>query len=483
MARTGKGIVVFMCLVAAAPAAAQTPARIDPERLRTVPQELQIDPTRLQARDRQLTQVQTAQQFADPGGYESRADNGPWIGWVNFNRSTDPVVSNGTNISRTYEEVAGGVRFGLGDRQTPEVVLCRDGSRDCAGGSPSGGHALRDVDGVLRIDFAQPVFAVTVAAAPDWTRDVRAEVFQIEGWGNGDILVQAQQAVSPEYVVGENWVQLTLNGQQRQTATVATTPPGAVTATEFDYVIIRAFNANGAPVNAPILIDDLRFADNRGSTPLDDQGPRTGGLDPMLDDTRDLGPGLQREAEVIREGGTRENSLYPVARRIRMAIDYEAAEQAAQRQRADVNLQISIPTALGRADDVSVPILAPLGAFESENPRGALADGVAFMGRPDFYHLILPTELGEAVITGTRLASPSAYGERNVGTLQSGSGYDGAFASFNLYGVAYAVRITCEGVATPADGRTEEPPCNNPVELDALLDRLFLFIPPEEDRQ
>jgi hypothetical protein len=308
-------------------------------------------------------------------------------------------------------------------------------------------------DGVLRIDFARPVFAVTVLIAPDWTRDIRAEVFQIEGWGDGDILRQSQAAAPVQYSVGENWVQLTLSGQQPQTATVARAPEPA---TEFDYVVIRAFNANGGAVSAPILIDDLRFADAFGATPLDAWGPRTGGLDPMLDDTERLGAGLQQDAETIREGGEREDTLYPVARRIRMAIDYEAAQQGAENQRARVDAPISIPTRLGRNENVSVPILAPLGAFADENPRGDLADGVAFMGRPDFYHLILPTELGEAVITGTRLASPTPQGRSQIGTIAIGRGYGGARASFNLYGASYSVRLSCDG------SDLDDEPCNDP---------------------
>lgn len=476
MAGTIKGLIAAIGICVTAGAVAQQPARIDPERLQSPPQQFQIDPSRLQIRDAQVAQTQPTQQFPDPGGYGARADNGPWVGWINFNRSGQPAVSDGTDITRTYEEVAGGVRFGLGERQAPEVILCRDASRDCASGAPSGGHALRELDGVLRIDFAQPVFAVTVSAAADWTRDVRAEVFQIEGWGNGDILIQAQQALSPEYVAGQNWVQLTLNGQQRQTATnTIAAGTGPATTTEFDYVIIRALNANGGAVNAPVLIDDLRFADNRGETPLDDQGPRTGGLDNMLDDTRRLGARLQRDAVTIREGGPRQDALYPVARRVRMAIDYEAAREGAERQRTDIDLDISIPTRLGRAEDVSVPILAPLGAFEDEDPRGDLAEGVAFMGRPDFYHLILPTNLGEAVITGTRLATPSRHGQDRLGTLEIGRGYAGARSSFNLYGASYSVRLSCEG-----SDITDEP-CSDPIALETLLERLILFIPPEED--
>jgi len=479
MARAIAGIVAFIGLAAVSNTVAQEPARIDPNALQQAQERLQqVDPDRLEIQEFRLQPAQTdAQQFPDPAGYQSRADTGPWLGWVNFNRSGEPAVSAGASITRAYEDVAGGVRFSFGERPAPQMIVCREGGRECGGGAPSGGHVLRDEDGVLRIDFARSVFAVTLFISPDWTRDIRADVFQIEGWGDGDILLQARANAPAQYTLGENWVRLTLNGQQRQTATVTAAPTGAAPAIEFDYVVIRAFNANGGTVNAPILIDDLRFADTYGETPLDNLGPRTGGLDPMLEDTGRLGPSLEREAETIREGGARENALYPVARRIRMAIDYEAAQRGAEGQRARIDADISIPTRLGRAENVSAPILAPLGAFAEENPRGELAEDVAFMGRPDFYHLILPTELGEAVITGTRLASPTETGRNRIGTIAVGRGYGGARASFNLYGASYSVRLSCDG------SDLDDQPCNDPAALETLLERLFLFMPPEEDRR
>jgi hypothetical protein len=63
---------------------------------------------------------------------------------VNFNRSGEPAVSDGAAITRAYEDIAGGVRFGFGERQAPQIMVCSDGGRECAGGAPSGGHVLRD---------------------------------------------------------------------------------------------------------------------------------------------------------------------------------------------------------------------------------------------------------------------------------------------------------------------------------------------------
>ncbi len=472
------GIAGLASLTLSASLAQQAPALIDPEALQRAQQQIQrVDPSRLQLRDNILQQQQTdAQQFPGTAGYAQRADNGPWFGWVNFNRGGEPPTADGMDISRIYEDAAGGVRFGFGARQAPALMLCRDGTAMCGpGGAPSGGHVMRVAENTLRIDFARPAVAVTMLAAPDWTRDIRANVFVIEGWADGDGLLVEQVNAPLRPVTGESWVRLTLSGQQRQTTAVAAAPAAAAP-TEFDFVIVRALNANGGPVNAPFLIDDLRFADQIGPTALDDLGPRAGGLDPMLDDTQRLAEALQSQAETIREGGPRQNALYPAARRIRMAIDYDAALQGAQAQRQFVNAQVSLPTALGRAEDVSVPILAPLGVFAEENPRGDLAADVGFMGRPDFYHLIIPTELGEAVITGTRLATPTRQGARDMGTLAIGRGYAGAHARFNLYGASYAVRLSCEGSDLIE-------PCNDPEELEALLERLFLFIPPEEDQR
>lgn len=485
MARTKTGIAINALVGAAASAGLagaaaglqQSPARLDPEALQRAQQQIQrIDPARLQIPDN-LQQVQTdPPQFPGTAGYAQPAEDGAWFGWVNFNRGGDPLITDGMAVSRAYEDAAGGVRFGFGAPQAPTLMLCQDGSAMCGpDGAPSGGHVMRNENGVLRIDFARPTLAVTLLASSDWTRDIRAEAFVIEGWADGDSVLVQQVAAPVRPVAGQSWVSLTLSGQQRQTAAVAAAP-AAAPATEFDFVLIRALNANGGPVDAPFLIDDLRFADQFGPTALDDLGPRAGGLDPMLDDTRRLARDLQRGAETIREGGPRNNALYPTARRIRMAIDYEAAQQGARAQRRLVDAAVSIPTRLGREQDVSVPILAPLGVFADENPRGALAEGVGFMGRPDFYHLIVPTQLGEAVITGTRLATPTRQGERDMGTLAIGAGYAGANASFNLYGASYAVRLSCEGSDLVE-------PCNDPEELEALLERLFLFIPPEEDQR
>ena len=474
---TVAGVIALTVLATPAAWAQQSPARIDPQAVQRAQQQIQrIDPSRLQLRDAIAQRTQPdAQQFPGAAGYVQRADDAPWLGWVNFNRSGEPPVIGGMDISRSYEDLAGGVRFGFGARRAPTLMLCRDGATTCgADGAPSGGHVMRVAENVLRIDFARPTVAVTMMATPDWARDVRAEVFVIEGWADGDTMLVEQVFAPSRPVTGESWVRLTLSAQPRQTTAAAA--PATTEAVEFDFVVIRALNANGGPVNAPFLIDDLRFADQFGPAALDDLGPRAGGLDPMLDDTGRLARNLQRDAETIREGGLRNNAIYPAARRIRMAIDYEAAQQGASAQREFVDAQISLPTALGRAEDVSVPILAPLGAFADENPRSELAEGVGFMGRPDFYHLILPTELGEAVITGTRLATPTRQGAHDMGTLAIGRGYGGANASFNLYGASYAVRLSCEGSDLAE-------PCNAPEELEALLERLFLFIPPEEDQR
>ncbi len=482
MARTILGAAILAGMLATASAVPQEPARIDPERLRAVQEQLQIDPSRLQVQDGIRQQIQPdAQQFPDPGGYEARTDTGPWLGWVNFSLDRELGLLPRLGVTDRLVGIAGGVRFDFGQPNASEIITCSDGGRECAGGAPTGATALRDEDGVLRIDFARPVFAVTAFAAPDWTRDVRAEVFQIEGWGNGDILLQQQVSVPREYVVGENWVRLTLNGQQtqRQTATAATTASGPVT--EFDYVIVRAFNANGAPVNAPILIDDLRFADNYGPTPFDGLGPRAAGLADMVTETGRLRPALERAAQTIRPGGRRDNGEYAVAQRIRMAIDYPAAELGARRQRDLIDAPLDIISRLPGLDRsggrMSVPLLVPLAAFENEDPSAGLANAVALMEREDFYHLILPTELGEAVITGTRLATPSRHGRSRMGQLEIGRGYAGARASFNLYGASYSVRLSCPG------SDVEDEPCNDPAALQTLLDRLFLFVPPEEDRR
>ncbi|MCP2669989.1 hypothetical protein NHF40_03505 [Maricaulaceae bacterium EIL42A08] len=482
MAKATLGIAVLASLATTAAAVCQVPTRIDPEQLRAAQERLQqVDPTRFQLQDGQLQQVQPdAQQFPDPGGYEARTDNGPWLGWVNFSLDRELGLLPGTRIASRLVGTAGGVRFGFSEDIAPALVACPDGGRQCAGGAPSGGYALRDGDGVLRLDFARPVFAVTVAAAPDWTQSPRAEVFQIEGWSNGDIALQQQVAVSPEYVTGENWVQLTLNGQQAQRQSATTAATGATTSTEFDYVIIRAFNANGAPINAPILIDDLRFADNYGRTPFEALGPRTGGLRDMLTETARLRPNVRDTGDVIRPAGRRDDSLFPVGQRVRMAIDYPAAEQAALRQRTRVGARLGLIARLAgerQSNRMSVPLLVPLAAFNDEDPDAGLADGVALMEREDFYHLILPTELGEAVITGTRLATPSQHGRSRIGQLEIGRGYAGARASFNLYGASYSVRLSCEG------SDIDDEPCNDPEALETLLDRLFLFMPPEEDRR
>jgi hypothetical protein len=487
MARSLGPIALIAALVAGS-AHAQEPARLDPERLRAAQERLQtFDPSRLNIQDAQLDasrlqQVQPTQQFPDPGGYEARADNGPWIGWVNFSLDRELGLLPGNPVANRLVGMAGGVRFGFSEDNAPALVRCADGGRECAGGPPTGANALRDPDGVLRIDFAQPVFAVTVSAAPDWTRDVRAEVFQIEGWGNGDILLQQQVAVSPEYVVGENWVSLTLNGQQtqRQTATTAAPSTGAGV-TEFDYVIIRAFNANGSPVNAPILIDDLRFADARGRTPFEALGPRAGGLRDMVTETGRLRASLNDVGDSIRPAARRPDGLFPVAQRMRMAIDWPAAELGALGQRSRVAARLDmiarLPGAERRAHRMTLPMLLPLAAFRDEDPTAGLAEGVALMEREDFYHLILPTQMGEAVITGTRLATPSRHGRSRMGQLEIGRGYAGARASFNLYGASYSVRLSCEG------SDMDDAPCNDPEALETLLDRLFLFMPAEEDRR
>ena len=457
----------------------QAPARIDSNTLQRAQQQIQqIDQSRLQARDAQTQ----PDQFAGAAGYSAQADRGSWLGWVNFNRGGEPALSDGMDVSRAYEDAAGGVRFGFDARQAPTLMLCRDGTNMCGGRAPSGGHVMRSPSSTLRIDFARPTMAMTMMAAPDWSRDVRAELFVVEGWANGDIVLTERVQAPFQPGSDENWLRLTLSGQQ-QPATTLAAAPRTVEPTTFDYVIVRALNANGGPVNAPFLIDDLRFLDQAGPTPLDALGPRASGFESMLEETHNMGPRLWSGAETLRDGGGREHALYPAARRVRLAIDYDSAEAGARRQRNELNAAVSVPTALGRAETVSVPILAPLGVFQDENPRGDLADGVGFMGHRDFYHLILPTEMGEAVITGTRLATPSEYGERHAGTLMTGSGYDGARASFSLYGAAYSVRMTCEGVDAVAVGRIEQPPCNDPAELDALLERLFLFLPPEGDRR
>jgi hypothetical protein len=123
-------------------------------------------------------------------------------------------------------------------------------------------------------------------------------------------------------------------------------------------------------------------------------------------------------------------------------------------------------------EPMTLPILAPLGIFNDEDPDAGIADHVRFTRRGDYFHLRLNSEIGRVVISGTRIVARENANSLGPGELHVSSGYDGAYASFNLYGAAYSVRVGCG---------TEEidEPCNDPEALRTLLDRLILWLPEE----
>lgn len=471
MRSTALIISAIAAFAAGAASHAQQTPRIDPEALRRAQQELDLGrfqlPQRLQAQPGQVDEPD----FNTGSGYQLNPGNGLWYGWVNFDQNRELGLVEGEAVNQGWRAQAGGVRFAAGQREGARIIRCGTSSNTCALPQPDSPDALISGvgEGRLRIDFAQPVVAVTALVAPDRSVDQSAELFVMEGWRDGDIASVTRQEVQIYDSPGAGWTRLTLSGLAA--ATRATTAARAAqTGQEFDYVIIRAVTANGADTQTPIVLDALRFADNYGPTPYDSLGPRAGGLQGMLDDSAQTGARQLQRAEIVQPGGRREGMNYPVAERMRMPIDMGAARTAAVRQRAVMGREMPLPAALGGREAVTLPILAPLGVFQDEDPALGLADGVRFTGHSDYFHLRFNSDIGRVVISGTRIVSPSQRGAPASGQLEVSAGYDGAYASFALYGASYSVRVACGTEEVDA-------PCNDPDALRTLLDRLIMWMP------
>lgn len=468
-----QGIAGVAGLIAASASAhAQQAPQIDPEAVRRAQSPVQSDlqlPERLQA-----ARIQTDEpNFNTGSGYELNEANSLWYGWVNFDQDRELGLLEGRVANLGWRGEAGGVRFATGQREGARIIRCGAGSNTCALSQPDSPDALiaGAGSGFIRIDFAQPVSAVTALVAPDRGFGTEPDLFVMEGWRNGDIASVTRGEVQIYDSNAQGWTRLTLSGLADATrATTAATV--SASGQEFDYVIIRGVTANGAETRTPIVIDALRFADRYGPTPFDSLGPRTGGLQDMLDETRRTGARLAARGEIVQQGGQRDGLRYPVAERMRMPMDQTAIRNAALRQRQIIAMDLPEAAGLRGREPMTVPILAPLGIFNGEDPAAGAADHVRFTGRQDYFHLRFDSEIGRVVISGTRIVTPGRAGEPGPGELQVSSGYDGAYASFNLYGAAYSVRVACG---------TEEidEPCNDPEALRTLLDRLILWMPEE----
>jgi len=453
-------------------AAAQQRPQIDPDVLRQVPiQDLDLS----RVRPLQSLQVQPDEadepDFNSGSGYELNSGNGLWYGWVNFDQDRGLGLVEGRIVNLGWREQAGGVRFGGGQREGARIVRCGPGSNTCALPQPDSPDALIASSGVLRIDFAQPVVAVTALVAPDRSVGREPDLFVMEGWRDGDIVSVTRGEVQIYDSNAQGWTRLTLSGlADAARATTAVTAPSD--GREFDYVIIRGVTANGAQTPTPIVLDALRFADRHGPTPFDSLGPRAGGLQSMLEETRRTGARLAAQGRVIQPGGVREGMRYPAAEHMRMPMDMPAARNAALRQRQLMAMELPAAAGLRGREPMTLPILAPLGIFRGEDPAAGAAEHVRFTGRSDYFHLRFDSEIGRVVISGTRIVARPQAGEQGPGEMHVSSGYDGAYASFNLYGAAYSVRVACG---------TEEigAPCNDPDALLTLLDRLILWMPEE----
>lgn len=471
--RISQGLCIVVSTVAlAAGAAAQQVPQIDPEFLR-----------RAQVQDRsdlQLSQPLQAQRV-DPSqpdyntgsGYAFNQNNELWYGWVNFDQDRLQGLVEGPVESTSWREQAGGVRFATGQSGSIALFRCGSGSNSCAVPQAESPDALiaRTNTGALRIDFARPVAAVSAVVAPDRSFDVEADLFVMEGWRDGDIASVTRGQVEIYDSNARGWTRLTLSGLA-DTSRTATSAATAGAGTEFDYVIIRALTANGSATRSPFIVDAVRFADRYGSTPFDSLGPRAAGFQDMLDETRQFGARLSAQAEVIQDGGRREDLQYPAAQWVRMPMDREMIRRAAQRQRRTMAMDLPESGGFRGRERMTVPILAPLGVFTAEDPELGIAEHVRFTGRRDYFHLRFDSQVGRAVVSGTRIVTPGRPGEPGPGELLVSAGYDGAYASFNLYGAAYSVRVAC------GTEETDEP-CNDPEALRTLLDRLILWMPEE----
>lgn len=447
---------------------AQQAPTIDPDAIRRIQN---ADLTRFQLPER--LQAQAIQpdpvNFETGSGYALNPENELWYGWVNFDQDRELGLVAGRLLNLGWREQAGGVRFATGQRAGARIIRCGSGSNTCPSPQTSSPDALVSETGTLRIDFAQPVAAVTALVSPDRSQRLQPDLFVMEAWSGGDIVSVTRGQVEIFDSPAQGWTRLTLSGQPNGTrATTAATGP----AQDFDYVIIRGLNANGGTVEAPLVVDGLRFADRHGPTPFDSLGVRAGGLQDMLDETRRSGARLMVQGEVVERRRRREDLVYPLAEWVRMPIDMASARTAAARQRAVMAMELPLASRIRGREPMTVPILAPLGVFRGEDPAAGPDETVRFTGHSDYFHLRFDSDIGRVVISGTRIVTPGRAGEPGPGELLITSGYDGAYASFNLYGASYSVRVACG---------TEEvdEPCNDPEALRTLLDRLILWMPEE----
>lgn len=474
--------IAFLLACAAAALAAgglvqaQQLPQIDPEQLQR-PQQFELDRAPLFERQQAARAQADEPEFNTGAGYQLNPGNELWYGWVNFDQDRSLGLLEGADASLGWREQAGGVRFAAGQREGARIIRCASGSNTCALPQPDSPDALIAGAGAgyLRVDFARPVTAVTALVAPDRSFGAEPDLFVMEGWRDGDIAASAREEVQIYDSAGRGWTRLTLSGfasAARDAAALSAAADGQ----EFDYVIIRGVTANGAQTQTPIVMDALRFADRYGPTPFDSLGPRSGGLQSMLDETGRMRQRLQSRAEPVRTDapreGMREGMRYPAARHMRMPVDMGAARTAAVRQRDMMSLDIALLSDLVGREAPRLPVLAPLAIFVDEDPDAGLAERVRFTSRSNYFHLRFDSEIGRVVISGTRIVTPDVDRPGAPGQLEIMSGYDGAFASFNLYGAAYSVRIACG---------TEEldEPCNDPEILRTLIDRLFVFMPQE----
>jgi len=390
-----------------------------------------------------------------------------WTGWVNFEPERERRIVPGSDIGSAYAEIAGGVRF-VADAGAVRLQECgfnlNQPSR-CQYPAPEGRHAAFAPGSGFSIVFDQPAAVAAFDLSPgptDATRVGEAAVFEVTALMLGDPVATVRVEAEGFQDNGEGWASVQIPAEEVDDVF----PPD-----RFTEIRIRAFDVQGTPVRAGTVIDALRFLRNAPREEAADDSPfaaagPVAGLDAAFERTARIRDVFQG-SRIVELQQTPEGGLFPVPERRRVRVDLAAARADAQRQRSEAGVATPVELSVRGAEQVMLPILAPLNALaDPANARGLVA-GADLIEDRDTFHLYVPTEHGTAVIRGSRVLTVTPDGARAPGPLRISYTEYGAVASFNLYGAAYGVEIAC----VPS-----QPICSDPAAMQDFVDRLFIFV-------
>lgn len=405
-------------------------------------------------------QQQLATDAPPTARYEESAQG--WAGLVPFEPGDGAGLGPDARVGDQYAPLAGGIRFDE-NRLLPVIQVCAIQTRAdtaCrlrAGADGSHAALAGQRGGEVFIDVGQPVAAASIALAPaNPTPNVPRVLFTLEALANGDTAEIAQgEWIADRELEGSGWITLTVG-----TRTRGTRAGGAADLSDrFERLRVSATTPEGRPING-LLMDRVQIL--RAAGP--EEQPSTGTL-AAAERARAIDP---RRGEIVQRADTPPGNLYPLAERRRLPVDWEAGRRLAEDQRTGANADLPLRANLPGLNAVGLPVLAPRAAFRDGDPSRPPSPGTLFVAQEDFYHLSFDTPDGVMTVSGTRLMTVPTRADTTPGNLEIAEGWDGAQASFTLFGLPHAARLTCAGL--PGER------CRDTGVLRERIDDLLVFI-------